>query len=136
MSAFSEFFKKAHDAFNGIRGGWTGDHWKQIWHSRTELSRADRIIDIIISMLTNTLIPGVNSFFLGRDGDVVYSKNNVCVHETDAKAVRNNTPHNLKIKYLGRGRGSLSGISYSPLPVRRSHGLNFDPSVASQLDLA
>lgn len=48
MSAFSEFFKKAHDALNGIRG--------------------------------------VNSFFLGRDGDVVYSKNNVCVHETDAKA--------------------------------------------------
>ncbi|UMM41865.1 hypothetical protein L5515_017934 [Caenorhabditis briggsae] len=48
MSAFSEFFKKAHDAINGIRGG--------------------------------------NSFFLGKDGDVVYSKNNVCVHETDAKA--------------------------------------------------
>ncbi|CAI2357165.1 unnamed protein product [Caenorhabditis sp. 36 PRJEB53466] len=48
MSAFSELFKKAHDALNGIRG--------------------------------------VNSFFLGRDGDVVYSKNNVCVHETDAKA--------------------------------------------------
>uniref|UniRef100_A0A1I7TJK6 Rab-GAP TBC domain-containing protein n=1 Tax=Caenorhabditis tropicalis TaxID=1561998 RepID=A0A1I7TJK6_9PELO len=48
MSAFSEFFKKAHDALNGIRG--------------------------------------VNSFFLGRDGDVVFSKNNVCVHETDAKA--------------------------------------------------
>ncbi|CCD71563.2 Rab-GAP TBC domain-containing protein [Caenorhabditis elegans] len=48
MSAFSDFFKKAHDALNGIRG--------------------------------------VNSFFLGRDGDVVYSKNNVCVHETDAKA--------------------------------------------------
>uniref|UniRef100_A0A8R1E2Z2 Rab-GAP TBC domain-containing protein n=1 Tax=Caenorhabditis japonica TaxID=281687 RepID=A0A8R1E2Z2_CAEJA len=48
MSAFSEFFKKAHDALNEFRG--------------------------------------VNSFFLGRDGDVVYSKNNVCVHETDINA--------------------------------------------------
>ncbi|CAI5454458.1 unnamed protein product [Caenorhabditis angaria] len=44
--ALSEFFKKASNALNEIRG--------------------------------------VNSFFLGRDGDVVYSKNNVCVHESSA----------------------------------------------------
>ncbi|CAB3400402.1 unnamed protein product [Caenorhabditis bovis] len=45
MSAFSELFKKAQDAFNGMRGG--------------------------------------NSFFLGKDGDVVFSKNNICVHESN-----------------------------------------------------
>lgn len=31
---------------------------------------------------------GANSYFLGKDGDIVYSKNNVCVHETKEIPVR------------------------------------------------
>ncbi|KAK0397483.1 hypothetical protein QR680_002142 [Steinernema hermaphroditum] len=43
MSAFTDFFKKAHGAIANLRGA--------------------------------------NNFFFGKDGEIVYSKNNVCIHD-------------------------------------------------------
>lgn len=64
MTSLADLFKKAHGALVNFR-------------SKLQFSS-------FLRGFSSLICSGGNNVFFGKDGDIVYSKNNVCVHEVVA----------------------------------------------------